>query len=131
MLQDLLNGFSRLVSLVKGAQAAATLTGSYVDAREIEGPVYALVGTGNATGSPSAQSAVFTLLEADDSSGTNSQAVALQSDAITLTADLLSGRIRGVLTKPFVAVKCVLSFTSGTSPKTDVYGVIEGTKKRV
>lgn len=130
-LYDFLNGLLARLSLAKGQNAAGTLTGDYVSVENINGPVTATVMTGNVTGSPSAQSSTFTLMEADDSGGTGAQAVANQSDAVVITADKGIGMIRGQLTKPYVAVKCVLSLTGGSTPKQDVFGVIHGAKNRV
>lgn len=130
-LTDLLNSFSLLLSLIKGQNAAATLTGDYVDCDAIDGPVFALCGTGTATGSPTTQSSTFTLLEADDSSGTGSQAISVQSTLAAITADKGKGTIRGIRTKRYVAVKCVLAFSGGTSPKQDVFGFVTGEKERL
>lgn len=128
---DFLNAAALLNSLHESQNAAATLTGTYKDCQTIDGPVYANVGVGEVAGAPDSQSAVFTLMEADDASGTNAQAIAVQSTAVTLTADKGRGRLRGIRTKPFVAVKCVLSFVNGTSPKQDVFGDLTGCLSRV
>lgn len=128
---DFVNALTRLVSLAKGQNAAATLTGDYKSIDGLDGEVFGEVMTGIAAGSPTSFTATFTLLEADDSSGTNSQAIANQSSAVVLTADKTAGTIRAIATKPYVAVKCVLAFSGGTSPKQDCFGLVTGAKQRV
>lgn len=130
-IYDFLNGLTWLLSLIKGQNTGATLTGDYKSIEGVNGPITALVGCGTNTGSPDSFSATFTLLEADDSSGTNSQAIAVQSDAVVLTANKTIGEIRATATKPYVAVKCVLAFVNGSTPKQDVFGAVVGAKSRV
>lgn len=131
MFTDLLNSFVLLLSLIKGQNVAATLTGDYVDCEGIDGPVFADVGTGTATGTPDTQSSTFTLMEADSSGGSGAQAIANQSSAVVITTDKGKGCIRGVRTKRYVAVKNVLAFTGGSTPKQDSFGTIRGEKKRL
>lgn len=130
-LTDILNSFSLLLSLIKGQNTAATLTGDYVDCDAIDGPVYALCGTGTAAGTPDTQSATFTLMEADSSGGSGAQAIANQTTLAAITADKGKGTIRGIRTKRYVAVKCVLAFTGGSTPKQDVFGFVTGEKERL
>lgn len=127
-IRNLLNSCVAALSLSKPLNAAATLTGSYKDCGNVDGPVQAVVLTGTSTGSPTAISAAFTLMEADDSSGTNAQAVPQQISQ-TLTADGSVSILSGQTTKPYVAVKCVLGFTGGVSPTNSVFGVVIGGKK--
>ena len=128
---DIVNALARLVSLAKPQNAAATLTGDYKSIDEFDGEVFGECLVGAATGAPDSFTATFSLLEADDSSGTNSQAIAVQSSAVVLTSDKSAGCLRGLATKPYVAVKCVLAFVNGTSPKQDCFGVVTGAKSRV
>ncbi len=128
---DLLNSFALLLSLAKGQNVAATLTGDYVDCDSIDGPVYADCFTGNAAGTPDSFTATFTLMEADSSGGSGAQAIDKQSTLAALTADKSKGCIRGIRTKRYVAVKCVLAFVGGSTPKQDVFGSIRGEKKRL
>lgn len=131
MTVDLKNKFELLLSLAKGQNVAATLTGDYVDAESIKGPVYADCFTGVAAGTPDSFTATFSLLEADSSGGSGSQAVANQTTLAAITTDKGKGCIRGVLTKRYVAVKCVLAFVNGSTPKQDVFGSIRGLKERL
>lgn len=126
---DVLNGLQVTRSLAESQNVAATLTGTYVDATNIDGEVSAIVAVGESAGTPDSFSAIFTLMEADDASATNAQAVAVQTGK-TLTVAQSCGVIHGVTTKPFVAVKCVLAFVNGSTPKQDAYGIVVGDKKK-
>ncbi len=108
--------------------AVADITGDWVQADDMQGPVQALVSCGAAVGGPSAFSLSFEMWEADDSGGTNAQIVATQTKAV-LTADDTAEVIRAITTKPFVRV--VLedddsSFTGGSSPGIDVGATVLG-----
>lgn len=106
--------------------AAATITGAYVDMDKTIGPIAALCSVGAASGAPDSFSATYTLLEADDSGGTGSQAIPVQDAALVLSSDKASDWLRGRRTKRYVAVKCVLAFVNGTTPKNDVAAVVVG-----
>ena len=56
---------------VLGDFAAGTQNGSWEDLSDTQGTSHALLETGAATGSPTAQSVTYTVEEADDASGTN------------------------------------------------------------
>lgn len=117
------------VSLAKGQNAAATLTGDYIDCANMLGnTVLAQVMTGVATGSPDSQSATFTLMQADTSGGSGAEAMPIQTTLDPITVDKGFGFIRGQRSKRYVAVKCVLALTNGSSPKQDVFGTIFGEK---
>lgn len=120
------NTYGGDVSLAKGQNVAATLTGDYIDCDKLQGPVVCPVMTGVAAGTPDSFTATFTLLEADSSGGSGSQAIPIQSDAVVLTADKGLGYLTGRRTKRYVAVKCVLAFVNGTTPKQDVFGLVQG-----
>ncbi len=117
-------------SLAKGQNAAATLTGDYVDCAQLQGPISALCITGSATGTPDSFSATYTLLEADTSGGSGSQAIPIQDDAVVHTANKSCTYLRGRRTKRYVAVKCVLTFVNGSSPKQDIFAAVTGLKIR-
>jgi hypothetical protein len=117
------------VSLHKEQVGAGTLTGDWIDCSEMLGPnVVSRVMTGEVTGEPDSQSSTFTLLEADASDGTGSQAISAQSDAVVITSDKGFGYLRGSRTKRYVAVKCVLVLPNGTSPKQSCFATVEGEK---
>lgn len=127
---DVLNGCVVTRSLAESQNVAATLTGTYRDITNIDGLISAIVAVGESAGTPDSFTATFSLMEADDSSGNGSQAVPEQTGNVLSTAQD-SGVIHGRATKPYVAVKCVLAFVGGSTPKQDAYGIIIGDKKKL
>ncbi len=128
---DLVHALENKVSVASEQVAAGTITGTYVDMDAVQGPVTALCNVGTASGTPDSFSATFTLLEADTSGGTGSQAIPVQDDALVLSADKATGLLSGRRTKRYVAVKCVLAITGGTTPKQSAFANVLGQKARV
>lgn len=126
--QDLKTALGGDVSLAKGQNAAATLTGDYVDCGDLRGQINALCTTGVASGTPDSFTATFSLMEADSSGGSGAQAIPVQDAAVVLSADKDMSFLRGRRTKRYVAVKCVLAFVNGSTPKQDVFGHVLGQK---
>ena len=134
-IYDLPNQLTGGNSLTPGTAyvAGSDENGTYVNARAIEGPVQALCCVGAVSGSPSAQSINFEMDEADDSSGTNVQKVAVQRE-VTLTADNTFAILHAITTKPFVRVvvdDTDSSYTDGTTPSQEVVAIVIGQNDRV
>ena len=130
-IYDLLNNAKVLQSIPPDeTYTSSDVNGSWENMRDIQGPVHFLCSTGAVSGAPTAQSTNFHLEEADDSSGTNSQKVATQTEA-TITADDFAAWGQGQTTKPFCRVivdDTDSSFTGGTTPAIEVAAVLVAQK---
>lgn len=118
---DLAHNCPALSSIAPITNAAATVTGTYVDCAALIGPIQAIVHTGAATGTPDASSVVYTLMESDASDGTGATAV---SGATATHTGANISQLAGQRACRYVAVKAVVTFTNGTSPKIPVSGIL-------
>jgi len=130
-MYDLLNNAKVLQSIPPDeTYTSSDVDGSWENMADIVGPVHFLCSTGAASGSRTAQSIGFELWEADDSSGTNSQIVAVQTQ-VTIIADDFAAWGQGQTSKPFCRVvvdDTDSSFTGGTTPAIEVASVLVAQK---
>ncbi len=126
-MYDLVNNAKILTTIPPDeTYTSSDVDGSWEDMSNIVGPVHFACMTGAASGSPSALSIGFELWEADTSGGTNSQIVAVQTQA-TITADDSQAMGQGQTSKPFVRVvvdDTDSSFTGGTTPAIEVAALL-------
>lgn len=127
---DLRTGLSGAPSNLPGGtvlSGTSARSGSWVDCDLMEGQVYAEAALGAVAGAPTSFTATVTMNEADDSSGTNVQAVA-QSTSVVLTAGSTRGMANGQRTKRYVQAVVTVAFTGGTTPtipfSSEVLGVL-------
>lgn len=133
---DLQTGVSGNASIIPSSGIAAGAdNGNWVDCDLAEGQVYgeflfgaaAGSGTGSASGlgaSPSAVSYACKLQEADDSSGTNSQDIATQTQATDTNAAANLVLVRGQRTKRWVRCVANPTFTGGSLPYVPVCAAV-------
>lgn len=128
-LQDLKNPFLKGVSISPQESAAATVSGDWVDVSDVIGPVAADYVTGSASGSPTGQSHVVKIREADDDSGTNAQDISGATATVDADGTVTTIQAKN-RSKPFVQLQAVITFTGGSTPKNVVSGVVYGQKER-
>jgi hypothetical protein len=105
---DLPNNLLHETSIPVGAiyDESADVTGGWVDVQDIEGPVQAFVGVGEAVGAPESFEVKFELQEADTSGGAGAQTMVTQREVV-LTEDKQTGILHGLNNKRYVRVVVV------------------------